>query len=224
MNERSTRAALGAAKDPAQERRLWEVCSDSMHAFRLLTLLLAPILPATAERAAAMLGIPLPLRWSQLHEEPSLSIKPYEHLMQRVDARQVDALFDLEKEPANVTTSNAAPSSPRPPAPAAESRRISIDDFNRLDLRVAASSAPRPWRAPTVCCAPLVSEAKRTVFAGIRATYDAAQLGRLTVMVANLEPRKMRFGVSRAWCSPPVPTAADRSADARWRPSRHEVK
>jgi methionyl-tRNA synthetase len=188
------------AKDPAQERRLWEVCSDCMHAFRQLTLLLAPILPATAARAAAMLGLTMPLRWSQLREEPPLSIEPYEHLMQRVDPRQIDALFAIEKEPANVTASTSAPSSPRPPAPAAEAgARISLDDFNRLDLRVA-----RIERAETVEGADRLLKLtldlggeRRSVFAGIRTAYDPAQLeGRLTVVVANLEPRKMRFGVS----------------------------
>jgi len=188
------------AKDPAQERRLWEVCSDCMHAFRQLTLLLAPILPATAARAAAMLGVALPLRWSQLREDPPLSIHPYEHLMERVDARQIDALFDIEKEPAKVNTSNSQAPSPQPSPPAAvQVGRISIDDFNRLDLRVA-----RIERAETVEGADRLLRLtldlggeKRSVFAGIRGTYEPAQLeGRLTVMVANLEPRKMRFGVS----------------------------
>jgi len=188
------------AKDPAQERRLWEVCSDCMHAFRQLTLLLAPILPATAARAAAMLSVALPLRWSQLREDPPLSIHPYEHLMERVDARQIDALFDIEKEPAKVNTANSQAPSPQPsPSAAVQGGRISIDDFNRLDLRVA-----RIERAETVEGADRLLRLtldlggeKRSVFAGIRGTYDAAQLeGRLTVIVANLEPRKMRFGVS----------------------------
>ena len=188
------------AKDPAQERRLWEVCSDCMHAFRQLTLLLAPILPATAARAAAMLSVALPLRWSQLREDPPLSIHPYEHLMERVDARQIDALFDIEKETAKVNTSNSQAPSPQPsPSAAVQGGRISIDDFNRLDLRVA-----RIERAETVEGADRLLRLtldlggeKRSVFAGIRGTYDAAQLeGRLTVIVANLEPRKMRFGVS----------------------------
>ncbi|MBC7984920.1 MAG: methionine--tRNA ligase, partial [Candidatus Obscuribacterales bacterium] len=80
------------AKDPAQSERLHVVCSDCIDAFRHLTLFLAPILPATAEKTAAMLGIPTPLRWSQLRAAGSLQIKPYEHLMQRVDPKQLDAL------------------------------------------------------------------------------------------------------------------------------------
>lgn len=178
------------AKDAAQERRLWQVCSDCMHAFRSLTLLLAPILPATAERAAAMLGIPLPLRWSHLRAPPSLAIQPYEHLMQRVDAKQIDALFDIEKEPAPVSSNT-------PPTPSPQ--RVSMDEFNKLDLRVA-----RIERAEAVDGADRLLKLtldlggeQRTVFAGIRGTYDAATLaGRLTVVVANLESRKMRFGIS----------------------------
>ena len=173
------------AKDPAQERRLWEVCSDCMDAFRRLTLYLAPILPATAERAAGMLGLELPLRWAQLGEDAPPTIKPYEHLMQRVDPKQIDALFESAEENGK--------------APAVAGPRVSIDDFNKLDLRVA-----RIERAEAVDGADKLLRLtldlggeKRSVFAGIRGAYDPAQLeGRLTVVVANLEPRKMRFGVS----------------------------
>jgi methionyl-tRNA synthetase len=119
--------------------------------------------------------------------------------MQRVDARQIDALFDIDKEPATVSTSPQSPS-PRSSASAGgEAGKISIEDFNRLDLRVA-----RIERAETVEGADRLLKLtldlggeKRSVFAGIRTAYDPAQLeGRLTVLVANLEPRKMRFGVS----------------------------
>ncbi len=190
------------ARDTAQECRLWEVCSDCMHAFRNLTLLLAPILPATAERAAAMLGMPLPLRWSQLRESPSLSIQPYEHLMRRVEAKQIDALFDIDKESVKVPESKPGAPSPQPSPAGGEgaiAQNISIEDFNKLDLRVA-----RIERAEAVDGADRLLKLtldlggeQRSVFAGIRGTYDPAQLaGRLAVVVANLEPRKMRFGVS----------------------------
>ncbi len=173
------------AKDPAQERRLWEVCSDCMDAFRRLTLFLAPILPATAERAAAMLGLELPLRWAQLREAAPPTIKPYEHLMQRVDPKQIDALFESAEEGAKAASAG-------PP-------KVSIEDFNKLDLRVA-----RIERAEAVEGADKLLKLtldlggeKKSVFAGIRGAYDPAQLeGRLAVVVANLEPRKMRFGVS----------------------------
>ena len=179
------------AKDPAQERRLWEVSSDCIDAFRRLTLFLAPILPATAERAAGMLGLATPLSWNQLREEPPLAIQPYEHLMQRVDPTQIDALFDVAEE-------NVKPP-PQSSPPAGEGAKVTIEDFNKIDLRVA-----RIERAELVDGADKLLKLtldlggqKRTVFAGIRTAYDPATLeGRLTVVVANLEPRKMRFGIS----------------------------
>jgi methionyl-tRNA synthetase len=105
--------------------------------------------------------------------------------MQRVDPKQIDALF----EPVEANAQPAGPAGPR----------ISIEDFNKLDLRVA-----RIERAETVEGADKLLKLtldlggeKRSVFAGIRSAYDPAQLaGRLTVVVANLEPRKMRFGIS----------------------------
>ena len=181
------------ARDPAQERRLHEVCSDSLHAFRQLTLFLAPVLPHTAERAAAMLGMKMPLRWAQLRE-PLSAIEPYEHLLHRVDPKLLDALFENPKE-ATAAAPPKAHSTP-PPASVAE---ITVDDFGKVDLRVA-----RILAAETVDGADKllkltldIGDGQRTVFAGIRSAYAPDRLvGRLTVMVANLKPRKMRFGTS----------------------------
>jgi methionyl-tRNA synthetase len=183
------------AKDAAQERRLWEVCSDCIDAFRRLTLFLAPILPATAERAAAMLGLKTPLRWEQLREDPPLRIEPYEHLMQRVDPRQIDALFELADE----NGETPRPASPPAGRPAGEGAKVTIDDFNKLDLRVARIDRAEPVEgADRLLKLTLdLGGETRTVFAGIRGAYEPEKLeGRLTVVVANLEPRKMRFGVS----------------------------
>ena len=182
------------ARDPAQERRLHEVCSDSLHAFRQLTLFLAPILPHTAERAATMLGLSKPLRWAQLRE-PLTAIKPYEHLLQRVDPKVLDALFDNTKEAAGAAAPKALDAAP-PPASVAE---ITVDDFGKVDLRVAKILAAETVNgADKLLKLTLdVGDGQRTVFAGIRAAYSPDQLvGRLTVMVANLKPRKMRFGTS----------------------------
>jgi methionyl-tRNA synthetase len=182
------------AKDPQQERRLWEVCSDCIDAFRRLTVLLAPILPDTAERAARMLGLPLPLSWAQLHEPQPLKMQPYEHLMQRVDPKQMDALF---APPAEET---ASPSSSGPAStPASSEGVISIDEFNRIDLRVARIVAAEPIEgADKLLKLTLdVGNGMRTVYAGIKSAYPAESLaGRQVVVVANLAPRKMRFGTS----------------------------
>jgi methionyl-tRNA synthetase len=184
------------AKDPAQEQRLHEVCSDCMHAFRQLTVFLAPILPRTAERAATMLGMRTPLRWSQLHE-PLSSIQPYEHLLQRVDPKLLDALFEAPKEPAEPAIQKTQAASPEPAAAAPE---ISIEEFAKVDLRIARIiSAETLEGADKLLKLTLdVGDGSRTVFAGIRSAYAPDKLiGRLTVVVANLKPRKMRFGTSQ---------------------------
>ncbi len=182
------------AKDAAQAERLHQVCSDCIHAFRRLTLYLAPILPRTAERAAGLLGLSLPLRWAQLDEDGAATIKPYQHLMQRVDPKQLEALF--EAVPSAQTGSASGPS-PEPQAPSPPT--ITIDDFAKLDLRIA-----KIVHAETVEGADKllkltvdIGDAQRTVFAGIRSAYTPEQLtGRLTLVLANLKPRKMRFGTS----------------------------
>ena len=180
------------AKDPAQAQRLHQVCSDCLHAFSRLTLFLAPILPRTAERAAAMLGLTTPLRWSNLRE-PVSAIRPYEHLMQRVDPKQLDALFGSANEPSR------AEAKPQSSGSLAAQSEITVDDFGKIDLRVAKILA-----AETVDGADKLlkltldlGEEQRTVFAGIRSAYAPEKLvGRFTVVVANLKPRKMRFGTS----------------------------
>ena len=185
------------AKDPAQEARLHAVCSDCIHAFRQLTLLLTPILPQTAARAAAMLGLQQPLRWAQLREPMPETILPYEHLIQRVDPKVLDALFDTVKEappaPAQKPAAVAAP------AAVDTSSEVSIEDFAKLDLRVAKIlAAEQVEGADKLLKLTLdVGTSQRTVFAGIRSAYAPEQLvGRLTLVLANLKPRKMRFGVS----------------------------
>ena len=183
------------AKNATQAERLHQVCSDCIHAFRRLTLYLAPILPRTAERAAGLLGLSLPLRWNHLNEDAAGTIKPYEHLMQRVDPKQLEALFDTV--PATQTKS-ASGASPQAPAPSAQPE-VTIDDFAKLDLRIAKIIAAEAVEGADKLLKLTVDigDAQRTVFAGIRSAYTPDQLtGRLTLVLANLKPRKMRFGTS----------------------------
>jgi methionyl-tRNA synthetase len=175
------------AKDPARAAHLQQVCSHALYGFKVLSVLLAPVLPALAERVARELFVmDRAFVWSDVNVPPE-RIKPYEHLMKRVDPKQLDALFDEDAARAGSTL------------PASVATTISIEEFRRMDLRVAQIVA-----AETVAGADkllkltlsLGSET-RTVFAGIKGAYDPAALqGRLTVMVANLAPRKMKFGVS----------------------------
>jgi methionyl-tRNA synthetase len=187
--------------DPAKWKLLHAVCSDSIDAFRVLTYYLAPILPETAGHAAKWLGLPLPLRWSDLATNIA-KVPPYAHLMTRVDPKQLDALLEIEKESSKVTTSTPHPASPTTEAaqPAAAPATISIDEFAKLDLRVARIiKAEHVEGADKLLKLTLdVGTDTRTVFAGIKSAYDPAKLeGRLTVVVANLAPRKMKFGVSQ---------------------------
>ena len=181
------------AKDPAKAAHLQDVCSRALYGFKLLSVLLAPVMPQVAERVAKELfGLERAFRWSDAQVPPE-RINPYQHLMTRVDAKQLDALFE----------SDAAPAAAAPPAGSAgvagSAATLSLDEFKRVDLRVA-----RIVEAEAVAGADkllkltldLGSET-RTVFAGIKSAYDPQALkGRLTVVVANLAPRKMKFGVS----------------------------
>jgi methionyl-tRNA synthetase len=178
------------AKDPAKAAHLQDVCSRALYGFKLLSVLLAPVMPQVAERVAKELfGLDRAFRWSDAQVLPE-RINPYRHLMTRVDAKQLDALF--ESDAAAVPPAGSAGVS-------GSAATLSLDEFKRVDLRVA-----RIVEAEAVAGADkllkltldLGSET-RTVFAGIKSAYDPQALkGRLTVMVANLAPRKMKFGVS----------------------------
>jgi len=180
-------------KDSAKRDELHDICSRALQGFKLLSVVLAPVLPKLAEDAAkGLFGLDRTFLWSDAEALPT-SIKPYEHLMTRVEEKQLDALFDVSKE-----TTMTAPS-PQPSPAAAGEGLISIDDFGKIDLRVAKIvKAEHVDGADKLLKLTLdTGNGTRTVFAGIKSAYDPAKLeGRLTVMVANLAPRKMKFGVS----------------------------
>jgi methionyl-tRNA synthetase len=176
--------------------------------FRLLTLYLKPVLPELAKSVEAFLNIP-ELKWTDAGAlmPEGHRINKYQHLMARVEEKQLDALFDIPaaapaKEPKKMTTppvSTPHPGSPVSVAPAAAAT-ISIDDFAKIDLRVARIvKAEQVEGADKLLKLTLdIGTEQRTVFAGIKSAYDPAALeGRLTVMVANLAPRKMKFGLSQ---------------------------
>lgn len=180
------------AKDPAQAEVLHWVSSVALECFRLLTLCLKPVLPATAERVEAFLSI-APLAWASAAEPLSSvnPIKPYQHLMQRVDmVRQLDQLLpDHVPEP-----------KVRAPGGEAIAPEVTIDDFSKMDLRVAKVIKCQKVEGSTKLLQFTldVGEGKtRNVFSGIQSAYKPEDLeGRLIIMIANLAPRKMRFGVS----------------------------
>lgn len=208
------------AKDPEKAAELHDVCTTALILFRQLTIMLAPVLPSVAARVAEFLGDSR-LSWEDTKGaavyETMLgrTIGAYSHLMQRVDAKMVEDLFDKPAAPA--AQAAAAPAAAEAPESSIEpiAPEISIDDFSKVDLRVAkivncehVEGAGKLLRLTLD-----VGEGRtRNVFSGIKSAYKPEDLvGKLTVMVANLAPRKMKFGVSEGMvlCA----SAADEKAD-----------
>ena len=219
---------LAKAVDADAREKLSQICASSIVGFKLLTLFLKPILPKLAENAEEFLrcgnlswedaGLPLDIK---TFLPAGHSFGNFKSLMTRVEEKQLDALFDLPasapaKEQKKVTEtskngfqsrstatpspSTPHPTSPGPAAPTAAAATISIDDFAKIDLRVAKIvKAEHVEGADKLLKLTLdIGTEQRTVFAGIKSAYDPAALeGRLTVMVANLAPRKMKFGLSQ---------------------------
>ncbi len=190
------------AKDPAGSQALHVVCGTGINLFRILTIFLKPVLPQLAAAVEAFLRIP-PLRWS---DASSLltdhRIGRYSHLMTRVEPRQLDALLgppEHEHAPATRSPQTHAEHQQHETKERVVSETIGIDEFGRLDLRVARiARAEHVEGADKLLKLTLdLGGMTRTVFAGIKTAYDPTKLeGRLTVVVANLAPRKMKFGVS----------------------------
>ncbi|CAJ0777881.1 Methionine--tRNA ligase [Ralstonia mannitolilytica] len=189
------------AKDEANREKLHAACSVALEAFRLLAIYLKPILPATVARIEAFLNIE-PLTWHAIDSQLSSAkpIQPYSHLMTRVDKKQVDALVEANRQSLQATAD--APVAAANGATAIEpmADTITIDDFAKIDLRVAKIVAcQRVEGSNKLLQLTLdVGEGKtRNVFSGIQSAYAPEDLvGKLTVMVANLAPRKMKFGMS----------------------------
>ncbi len=192
------------AKDPAQAAEVQSVCTQGINLFRVLALYLGPVMPQLAAGAERFLGLP-PQCWADAAQPlVGRTINAYEPLATRVDPRAVLALLAASAEslkPAGVPQpAGAVAAAPATPAAEPATPTISIEEFGKVDLRIA-----RIERAARVDGADKLLElgvdlgelGKRTIFAGIRSAYEPAQLvGRLTVVVANLAPRKMRFGTS----------------------------
>ena len=180
------------AKDPANDPRLQQVCSVLVNAFTTLARYLAPVLPDIAARVQALTGADL----ASWHNASLVAaIQPYQHLMQRVDPKQLDALFEPPAAPV------AAPVEAAPlPGGEAVADTITIDDFAKVDLRIAQIVNCEAVEGSTKLLRLTldVGEGRhRNVFSGIASMYKPEDLiGQMTVMVANLAPRKMKFGVS----------------------------
>lgn len=190
------------AKDPARADEVIAVATQGINLFRVLMVYLAPVLPQMACKAAAFLGAPL-ASWDEI-ERPLLGtpLANYEPLALRLDPKQVSALVDTASNtetPKATSTDNKTSSKVTTPDTAATKPLISIDDFAKLDLRMArvAEASIVEGSDKLLKLTLELGEERRTVFSGIRKTYSPESLvGRHVVVVANLAPRKMRFGVS----------------------------
>ena len=200
-------------KDPTQQVRLQEVCTIVLNLFRQLCVYLAPVLPKLADQCGQLLQSPIQ-HWND-SQTPlvNLPISKFEHLLQRLLPEKVQAMIDESKvestpvesaTPASTTTDAAPVAAPQDSGDALAAEPMApvctIDDFTKVDLRVArivkAEEVPEAKKLVKLTVS-LGGDNIRTVFAGIKAAYTLQQLeGRLVVIVANLQPRQMKFGLS----------------------------
>jgi len=193
-----------AGASDEQKAQLQDICSRALAGFKALSVMLAPILPALTERVARELfGLSDSFIWQDADRLPRF-VAPFKHLMQRVEPGMLDALFEPPAAPVVM------------PGGEAIAADIKIDDFNKIDLRIAriVNCEPVQGSDKLLRLTLDVGEGRhRNVFSGIKSAYQPQDLvGKLTVLVANLAPRKMKFGVSEGMVL--SASHADRSVDA----------
>ncbi|RKF20146.1 methionine--tRNA ligase [Alginatibacterium sediminis] len=192
-------------KDPEQQQLAHQVCSLSLNLFKVLMTYLKPILPQLAKQVEEFMLVEL--RWDNL-EQTLLShqINPFKALIQRIDPKLVAAMVEDSKQEVEAGQAKAEPKAAKPKKASANkvsddtiAAEINFDDFAKVDMRVARIvKAEHVAEADKLLKLQLdIGGETRQVFAGIKSAYSPEQLeGKLTVMVANLAPRKMRFGMS----------------------------
>ncbi|RMG04350.1 MAG: methionine--tRNA ligase [Planctomycetota bacterium] len=193
-------------KDPAKADELRNVCTVALNLFRQLAVYLAPVLPRLAEKTGKLFGDPI-TSWAQSQTPlTGTTIAPFEHMMQRVKQEDVEAMIEESREEDAQRQAQSAGADPwNDPAEPLEQEplvpeTISIDDFVKVDLRVArivaAEDVPEANKLLKLTLS-LGGDVRKTVFAGIKKVYKPEDLvGRLVICVANLAPRKMKFGTS----------------------------
>ena len=196
------------AKDPEQRDAVQLVCSQGINMFRCLAIFLKPVLPEMAEKAEAFLSV-APLTWADA-EAPLLghTISKFKPMLQRIETAQIEKMVEASKQP----ESASVPTKAKPAATDDAADVISIDDFIKVQLKVAriVEAAPVEGADKLLQLTLDVGDHQRQVFSGIKAAYQAEDLvGRLTVVVANLAPRKMRFGVSEGMVLAAGPGGSD---------------
>ncbi len=195
-------------KDPAQAQRLQDVCTVALNLFRQIAIYLAPVLPRLARQTEDLFGVSIRHWTDSATPLVGSSVSPFQHMLQRIDPKDIQAMIEDSKEKELDATTSAIPgTSPAGPVDSnapliAEPLQptITIDEFAKIDLRIArvlaAEDVPEAKKLLRLTLG-LGGDERRTVFAGIKAAYKPEQLvGRLVVMVANLAPRQMKFGLS----------------------------
>jgi methionyl-tRNA synthetase len=186
------------AKQPGEAAAVQAVCSTGLNLFRVLSTYLSPVLPALARQVESFLDIP-PMTWSAVSTPlTGHVINPFTPLLTRVDQEKVDAMLEDSKHSLG-DTGAAPPATPGPLRDDPIAPTISFDDFAKIDLRIARIDKAEPVDGADKLLRLTLNLGgeQRNVYAGIKSAYRPKDLeGRLTVMVANLAPRKMRFGVS----------------------------
>ena len=201
-------------KDPAQAERLRDVCTIALNLFRQIAIYLAPVLPKLADMTGELLNDPI-TSWDQAQTPlTGTPVNKFTHLLQRVDAKKVEAMIEESKE--EMTSNDAAANSTDSDQPLKDEplcEQITFDDFAKVDLRVArvlnAEEVPEARKLLKLTLG-LGGNETRQVFAGIKKAYQPEQLvGRLVIMVANLAPRQMKFGLSEGMVVAAGPGDAD---------------
>jgi methionyl-tRNA synthetase len=203
-------------KDPDKIDQLRDVCTVALNLFRQLSIYLAPVLPRLADQCVELLGDPI-VDWQQ-SQSPLLGkpVNAFKRMMDRVQIEDLQKMIEDSRVEAAETTTAPAPvwnDSDQPLTAEPLAAEISIDDFAKVDLRIAriiaAEHVPEANKLLKLTLS-LGGEERRQVYAGIKAAYQPeALVGRLVVMVANLAPRKMRFGLSEGMVTAAGPGGAE---------------
>jgi methionyl-tRNA synthetase len=197
--------------DPHRAAELQVSCSIAMNLFRQLVVYLAPVLPSLRKQTDELVGVPI-THWDDAKRPlAGVPIREFTHMMKRLELAQVEAMIEESRKEFSAMSESTADAAGSLPAAAADSaaplaaeplvtETISIDDFVKVDLRVArvvaAEEVPKAKKLLKLTLS-LGGDERRTVFAGIKSAYEPANLvGRLVICVANLAPRQMTFGTS----------------------------
>ena len=203
--------------DPEKAQQLQDVCTVALNLFRQLAIYLAPVLPRLAKQTGELLNCPIQ-NWND-SKEPLLGtqVNKFKHMLKRVEPDKVTAMIEASKDESALAAAPAVAAnfddSDQPLKDEPLAGEITIDDFSKIDLRVARvinAEHVKEARKLLKLTLSLGGDEQRTVFAGIKAAYEPDKLvGRLVVLVANLAPRKMKFGVSEGMVAAAGPGAAE---------------